>query len=53
MKTRQRDEGQLEDAVRVWTRKEHLRALGNQIIALDEACAQVRTILYYLRRVMP
>jgi hypothetical protein len=40
------------DRVKAWETGEYVRALGPKIEELDRACAQVRQILYDLRRVL-
>jgi hypothetical protein len=40
------------DRARAWETGEYVKALGPKIEELDKACAQVRQILYGLRRVL-
>jgi hypothetical protein len=40
------------DRVKAWETGEYVKALGPKIEELDKACAQVRQILYSLRRVL-
>ena len=40
------------DRVKAWETGEYVKALGPKIEELDKACANVRQILYSLRRVL-
>ena len=40
------------DRVKAWETGEYVKALGPKIEELDQACAQVRQILYGLRKVL-